>query len=111
MTPAEYDAWKKNVPAAIGLAPKLPTRYMIALDEIRTEDRKAAAAEREQRERDAGLPQAQAAHAARVQEIHDARVQTVAECREAERAAFQLEQEQLAELGPCPSLESLEAKV
>ena len=27
MTPAEYDAWKKNVPAAIGLAPSTPVAH------------------------------------------------------------------------------------
>jgi hypothetical protein len=43
-----------------------------------------------------------------VQEIADARAKTVAECREAERAARQLESEQLAELGECPTLQSLE---
>jgi len=82
---------------------------MIALDEIATEDRKAATREREQRAEALGLPELQAEHAARVEAIREARVQTVAELRAAERAAVQLEQQQLDELGPAPTLESLEA--
>jgi hypothetical protein len=58
---------------------------------------------------DLNLPRLQQRHAASEQRIRDQRTRTVAECREAERAAFQLEREQLDELGECPTLESLEA--
>jgi len=109
MTPAEYDAWKRRVPVPAGLVPRLPTRYAIALGDIATEDAKQRNREIERREADAGLPQAQAAHAARVQEIRDERIAAEAEADEAKRAAREREQAQVAELGPCPTLESLEA--
>jgi hypothetical protein len=65
MSPAEYDAWKKRVPAALQLAPKFPPRYMMAVEDNRRDDAKAATAAREQREHDLCLPKAQAEHAPR----------------------------------------------
>jgi hypothetical protein len=53
MSPQEYDSFKRRVPDP-GLAPRLPTRYTIALQDIRTEDAQAANREREEREREDG---------------------------------------------------------
>jgi hypothetical protein len=109
MTPAEYDSWKKRVPDP-GLAPKLRTRYTIALQDIATEDAKARNRAREDREQELGLPKLQATHAARVQEFRDERIAAEAEADQAKQAAREREQEQLAELGPAPTLELLEVK-
>jgi hypothetical protein len=86
-----------------------PPRYRIAAEELEVEERKRAIAEREQREHDAGLRKAQAAHTARVEEIRRDRLVAEAEADEAKRAAREHEQEQLEELGPAPTLESLES--
>ena len=107
MTPAEYDAFKKRVPDP-GLTPLFPPRYMMALEDNRRDDAKARIAERERRERDLGLPKLQAAHAAKVEQIRAERLEAEAAAEEAKRNARDYEREQLASLGECPTLESLE---
>jgi hypothetical protein len=106
MTPAEYDAWKRNVPIS-GQAPAPPKGRIIALQDLATEAAKAKAAEREAQEQKAGLPKAQAAHAARVQELRDERIAAEADADEAQQAARERELQALEALGPPPTLESL----
>jgi cob(I)alamin adenosyltransferase len=70
----------------------------MAFADIRSEEIKAANAEREQREADAGVPELQA----RIPGIQGARASAVAEarevCRVAEQTALDLEREQLADV-------------
>jgi hypothetical protein len=89
-------------------------------DGIRAEDKRRRRQQREQREREQrehslGLPKLQARYDARLREIDETCTQTIAEnherCREADQAAVDAKQQQRAELGERPSLESLEAKV
>ena len=82
---------------------------MIALMDVETEDRKAAVEQREQRERDLGLPQLQRDHAAKVEAFRQERLAAEAAAEQAKVNARDWEREQLAELGDCPTLEQLEA--
>jgi hypothetical protein len=107
MTPAEYDRWKQNTPPP-DLAPRFQKGEMIALQDVMAEERKAANREREAREQELGLPKLQAAHAAKVEKIRDERLAAEAAADEAKVNAREREQEQLAELGDCPTLESLQ---
>jgi hypothetical protein len=109
MTPAEYDAWKRDVPVS-GQAQGLPPRYVMALEDCRRDDEIARSREREEAEQRAGLPKAQAAHAARVQELRDERIAAEADADEAQQAARERELQALEALGPPPTLESLEVK-
>jgi hypothetical protein len=81
---------------------------MLALDDNRRDAAKAEIAKREKHEADLGLPKLQADHARRVEEFRQQRLATEAEAEQAKRAARELESEQLDELGPVPTLESLE---
>jgi hypothetical protein len=110
MSPMEFDAFKKRVPVPMDLVPKLPPRYVIAVQDLEVKKRKRANAEREARERELKIPQRQAAHFARVQELRDERLAGEAEGERIKQAAREREQEQLAELGPAPTLESLQVK-
>jgi hypothetical protein len=75
-----------------------PKYWGMAFADIRSEEIKAANAEREQREADAGVPELQA----RIPGIQGARASAVAEarevCRVAEQTALDLEREQLADV-------------
>jgi hypothetical protein len=106
MTPAEYDAWKRDVPVS-GQPRGLPPRYVMALEDIRRDEMQAANREREEAEQRAGLPKAQAAHTARLQEIRDDRAAVRERCLEAEQAADEAQREAEEQLGPSPTLESL----
>jgi len=74
-----------------------------------TEERQRQNREREAREQELGLPKLQADHAAKAQEFRDERLAAEAAADEAKRNAREREQQQLAEHGDCPTLESLES--
>jgi hypothetical protein len=97
MTPAEYDAWKKRVPVAVELAPRLPPRYQMAVEDNRRDDEKARNAEREKREQKAGIPKLEAASAARCQEIRDTADAAIAELDQRRRAVQERKLRELAE--------------
>jgi hypothetical protein len=103
--------YAKHPPDPSERAPHLPKQHWIALDDDRRERAKAEAAEREQREQDLGLPKLQQRWHAQVEELHQERLAAEREADEAKKAARDWEAEQLEALGPCPTLESLEAKV
>lgn len=89
-----------------------PDYYSLAAEEIAREDK---AKEREERERDAGLPKMQAKYDARLQEINDARDAAIRDagerCRADEQAARDKAQHELDQLGERPNLAALEAKI
>jgi hypothetical protein len=111
MSPMELFAFQKRVPVPVELAPKLPPMAQIAREDNRREDEQAANRERERRERDLGVPQAQAAWTAEDQAISDTRAAVREQCRQIERDAEDAAREARERLGPPPSLESLEAIV
>jgi hypothetical protein len=108
MSPQELYAFMKRVPTP-ELAPKPAPGYMMAVEDNRRDDAKAAIAQREAREQRAGLPKAQADYAAKVEAFRQERLEAEAEAEQAKRAAREREQEKLDELGEAPTLESLEA--
>jgi hypothetical protein len=103
MSPQELYGFMKRVPTP-DLAPKLEPREMIAIQDIRTDEAKARNRAREQQERDAGVPEAQAAWAADEQAIRDTRAAVREQCREAERAAAEAQREALGATRPLPHI-------
>ena len=97
-------------PPAPGLAK--PRGYYAALEAVRREDAEREREQLEQRERDLGLPKMQAKWEARQQEIAAARDTAIREaaerCRAEQQAAHDKAERALEQLGPRPTLESLE---
>jgi hypothetical protein len=91
---------------------KLPDGWVIAEEELRAEDEDAIRAERNaernQRERELGLPRLQAEHDAKLGAIHEKWATTVERCRADERAAGETERQEREDLGPRPTLDALE---
>jgi hypothetical protein len=116
MTPKQLaDHYHQQSTQIPKLMPPKPTGYVLALEAIRIEDEAREAKEREERERDAGLPKLWAKYDARVQEINDTRDSAIREagerCRLTEQAARDKGQHELEQLGERPTLDALEVAI
>jgi hypothetical protein len=109
MSPREYDRWRKaRESRPVEVRPFAP-REVIALQDARTQDLKAMNKAREERAERLGLPKAQRDWQRRDEEITKAGQAKRAQLHEDERALNEWIREQREQLGPAPTLESLEA--
>jgi hypothetical protein len=109
MTPAQYDAWKRQRDSQPVEVHRFAKRERLALETAEVQDRKAINRAREQHEQELGLPDAQRDWQRRDEEITQAVAAKRAKLREDERALNEWIREQREENGDCPTLESLEA--
>jgi hypothetical protein len=110
MTPQEYDRWQKNQPPA-DLAPRVQKGVGIALGDLATEAAKERNRTLAAREQELELPRLQREHSESVDAYRLERRISEDEAKALIAAARERENEQLAALGDCPSLELIESQV